>query len=418
MNRDDFYQHARKDITGPLSGVKVVELTTTWSGPMAGCVLADLGAEVLRIEHPMGDITRHALPDHPQGSQNSVLHANVNRNKRAITLDLHLEEAQTILRQILETTDILIENFKPGTLDSWSLGYKQLNDSFPSLVYVSISGFGQFGSLRDWLGYDPLVQMMSGWAAINGQRDDPFPLKAPTTLGDDLAGLHAAIGCLGALLYQRETGEGQHVDVSMLDCMLFQSNANLSLAALGHPVQKSGNEFHGVVPANTYSCAGGQIYIGVLLDKHWNRLVELMEDDGVNIPEGVHLRNERVHKREQVNLLIEDWCAEQDRDGLLRKMTSAGIPAAPVLSFQEVAEMNYVVERDMLQDPDPDSISISVVGPPAKFSRTPTRVRTRAPQLSADTSKLLRQLGMEEAQIQSLAERGVVAPPESGVVGD
>jgi crotonobetainyl-CoA:carnitine CoA-transferase CaiB-like acyl-CoA transferase len=171
LNKTQFYDKARTDCAGPLDGVRVVEVTTTWAGPMAGCMLADFGADVIRIEHPDGDVSRRVPPFYP-GTDTSILYCTVNRNKRCAVLDLHEHGAQEALRRVIRSADIFIENFRPGVLAGWGLGYHQLIDEKADLIYVSISGFGQFGPLHELVGYDPLVQMMSGWASLNGSPED------------------------------------------------------------------------------------------------------------------------------------------------------------------------------------------------------------------------------------------------------
>ena len=233
MDKTEFFREARDDLTGPLSGLRVVEATTTWAGPMCGCILADFGADVIKVEHPAGEIARRApplLPDRP--ARLSFMHATVNRNKRSLVLDLRKTEGRDLFLRLAKTADVLVENFRPGTLEAWGLGYDAVRAVRPDVVYVSISGYGQFGPLADRVGYDPLAQAMSGFLSLNGSPDGE-PVKSPTFLADDLAGVHAALAALAALRHRDHTGEGQRIDVSLLDAMLFQSTGYLMLGALG-----------------------------------------------------------------------------------------------------------------------------------------------------------------------------------------
>ena len=226
MDKSEFYRRARNDVTGPLDGIRVLDVTTTWAGPMCGCVLADFGADVIKVESPEGEVSRRLPPVLPSGE--SFAHATVNRNKRSLTLDLRVEEGAELFRGLVSESDVVVENFRPGTLAGWGLGYSQLCDIRPDLIFVSITGWGQFGSQHDRAGYDPLSQASSGFMTLNGHPGDA-PVKAPTFLGDDLAGLHGALGALAALCHRNRTGEGQHVDVALLDALLFQSNGYLTL---------------------------------------------------------------------------------------------------------------------------------------------------------------------------------------------
>ena len=202
MQKSEFYRDARRDLAGPLAGVRVLEATTTWAGPMCGCLLADFGADVIKVEHPDGEIARRSPPLLPGTDPPvSFMHATVNRNKRSLSLDLRRPEGLEIFLALAQRSDILIENFRPGTLARWGAGYEAVRRLRPDIVYVSISGFGQWGPLAERVGYDPLAQAASGFLSLNGSPDGE-PVKAPTFLADDLAGLHAAFAALAALRHR------------------------------------------------------------------------------------------------------------------------------------------------------------------------------------------------------------------------
>jgi len=251
MDRAQFYREARTDLDGPLHGVRVLDVTTVWSGPMASCILADLGADVIRVELPQRS---PALPPDIPGTGLSWFHQTVNRNKRSIALDLRVPAGRAVFLQLVATADVVVENFLPGTLDRWGIGYEHCREVRPEAIFVSISGYGQFGPQAGRRGYDPVIQAASGWMSLNGGAGQE-PVKAPTFLADDLGGLHGAIAALAALRHRSVTGEGQHVDVAMLDSVLFSSNGLLTLAATGEPLASMGNEVSFVVPCNTFRCA-------------------------------------------------------------------------------------------------------------------------------------------------------------------
>jgi len=262
MEKSEFYRDARGDLNGPLDGVRVIDATTSWAGPMCACILADLGADVIKVEAREGEVSRRippALPGHDK--QIGYAQATVNRNKRSLTLDLRRDEGREIFLKLATRSDIIVQNFRPGTFTKWGVGYDHVRAVKPDIIYVSISGYGQFGPIHDRVAYDPLAQAMSGFISLNGSPDGP-PTKAPTWLCDDLGGLHGAIGALAALRHRDRTGEGQHVDVAMLDAMLFQSNGNLTLAAMGVEPKRWGNEIPFSVPTNIYKCRDGLVMAG------------------------------------------------------------------------------------------------------------------------------------------------------------
>ncbi|MCZ6664217.1 MAG: CoA transferase [Gammaproteobacteria bacterium] len=409
MQKSEFYSDARDDLTGPLAGVRVVEATTTWAGPMAGCMLADFGATVIKVEHPAGEVIRRLPPTLPD-SYLFLGNEMVNRNKQNITVDLHKPEGVEIFLKLGETADIVIENFRPGTMASWGVGYEAVKRRNPAVVYVSISGFGQFGPLSDRVGYDPIAQFYSGWAAQNGEIEG-LPVKAGTFLCDDLAGVHGAISALAALHHARATGEGQHVDVALVDAIQFQSDGYLTAGALGMPLQRWGSQFAIAAPVNRYACTDGYVYAGVLLDTHWQRLADIMERPDLKTDERYATNLARVQpgNREDVDGFLSEWCATRSTAAVESIFETAGIPATRVNTFTEVAGKPHTSARDMLQATKlSDGSVVPLTGPAAKFSRTPTRIRSAAPPLGQHTSKILLELGYGEAEIYALSEKHVV----------
>jgi formyl-CoA transferase len=409
MRKSEFYREARRDLTGPLAGLRVVEATTTWAGPMCGCLLADLGADVIKVEHPDGEVARRLPPLLPGASPPvSALQATVNRNKRSLCLDLRRPRGRDLFLRLAATADLVVENFRPGTLDGFGLGYRELRAMNADVILVSISGFGQFGRQAERPGYDPLAQAASGFLALNGSPDGE-PVKAPTFLGDDLAGLHAAVAALAALRHRDRTGEGQHVDVSLLDAMWFQTPGYLTLGALGEELPRLGNQFRIGAPANVYACLDGRVMAGVLLDAHWRVLARLLGRPELAEDPAYATAAARLARREAVDRLVGAWMATRTVAGAVEELVAAGVPAAPVRSYAEAARDPLVREREMLQEVEVEGRArVPVVGPAAKFSRTPTSVRSGAPALGAHTDQILDELGVDPEEREALRREGVI----------
>jgi formyl-CoA transferase len=410
VNAEEFHRGARHDLTGPLAGRRGVEVTPTGAGPMCGCILADFGADVVKLEHPAGEIARRAPPLLPGGDPPlSFMHATVNRNKRSLSLDLHHPEGREIALRLARRSDVFVENFRPGALARFGLDYTAVRALRPDVVYVSISGFGQYGPGRERLGYDPLAQAESGFLSLNGSPEGE-PVKSPTFLADDLGGLHAALAALAALRHRDRTGEGQQVDISLLDALLFQSTGYPTLAAMGVELPRMGNQFRVAAPANAYRCSDGGIVAGVLLDTQWRKLAALLAKPELADHPGYATTAARIARRDEVDGLVASWAAERSAAAALTALAAAGIPAAPIRSYAEAARDPIVQAREMLQPTrQPDGSTVPVTGPPAKLSRTPIRVRSAAPALGAHDDEILAELGYDEADRARLRAARTIA---------
>ena len=407
MEKEAFYRHARQDITGPLAGVRVLDATTAWSGPMAGCLLADMGADVVRVAPP-GDPGLRWSPFLPGTDERSCAEETVNRNKRSVAVDLRQAEGVAVFMALVRGADIVIENFRPGTLDGWGAGYAACAAEKPDIIFVSISGWGQFGPLHDRPGYDPAALAYSGWMSLNGSRDGE-PVKAPTFLTDDLTGVHAALAAVSALHYRNQTGEGQHVDVALLDTILFQSNGLLTQGHAGLPMQRWGAEIAGFVPTNLYPCTDGYIYIAIALDRHWAALCAAMARPELADAAGYRTNPERVENRAAVNAAVSAWTSGQSRADVVAALDAAGVVCAPMNDYATAARDPHVHARDMLQETTlSDGSTVPLTGPAAKFSRTPTRVRHGAPVPGTHTDAVLAEAGIDEAERARLRAAGVI----------
>jgi formyl-CoA transferase len=407
MKKVDFFRDARTDLPGPLAGVRVLETTTTWAGPMCAAILADFGADVIKIEVPGGEVSRKLPPILP-GTTVSFGHGTVNRNKRSLCLDVRSPEGRDVFLRLAKTADVVVENFKVGTMDRYGLGYEAVRTVKPDIVYVSITGWGQYGPYQNRPGYDPVAQAMSGFVSMNGSADGP-PTKAATFLGDDLGGLHGALGALAALRHRDRTGEGQHVDVALLDALLFQSNGLPTLGAMGIEPRRMGNEFGFAVPASVFHCKDGPVYVGVLLDAHWKIMARTIGHPELADDPGFVTGRDRSRNRDACNAVLGAWLAERTRGEVIETFARLGLAIAPVNSYTESARDPQVAERDMLQPTTlEDGASAPIVGPVAKFSRTPTRIRSGAPPLGGHTEEILEEIGVDAATRSALEEKGVI----------
>ena len=408
MNKAEFFQWARDDLAGPLHGLRVLEATTAWAGPMAGCLLADMGAEVIKIEHPNGEITRVLGPHVPGDSKLSLMNETANRNKRNFSVDMRDPDGRELVLALAKTADVFLENFKPGTLDGWQLGYEHVKAVKLDIVYTSISGFGQFGPHHQRAGYDPLVQAQSGWMSLNGEIGGG-PIKAPTFLGDDLGGLYGALATLAALRHRDASGEGQHVDVCLLDAILGASNMFPSLARLQAPFERTGNQFAVVAPFNVYECNDGYVFLGMSLDSHWQKLLELMGALELKDDPRFTTMQHRLDNRELVDGVVADWCRQQSQNHVVELLGEAGLPVAPVNDFHASVADPHTDERGMLQEVElSDGTRVPLLGSVPKFSRTPTAIRSPAPPVGQDNVALLRELGVDEQRQRELEARGVL----------
>jgi formyl-CoA transferase len=410
VDQAQFFEPSPAPVPGPLAGLRVLEATTTLAGPMCGCVLADLGADVVKIELPEGEVARRLPPFLPGTNPPlSFMHAHVNRNKRSLCLDLRTAGGREVFLDLARTADVVVQNFRPGVMDGWGVGYAGVRVVKPDIIYTSISGFGQYGPGHDQCGYDPLAQAASGYMSLNGDVDGS-PVRSPTFLADDLAGLHGAIAVLGALHHRSRTGEGQHLDVALLDSILFQSDGFLTVGAMGVDYPRSGNEYCFAAPANVYEAKDGRVFLGVLLDSHWKILAgvigrpDLADDSSpyTTIPG-------RLAARDAVNALMAEWTSTRTVAEVMETLNGAGLPVAPVRTYAEAASDPHVQARGMLQDVvHAGGARIPVTGPAAKFSRTPTAVRTPAAALGAHSEEILGELGYDAERIARLKAASVI----------
>jgi formyl-CoA transferase len=409
MEKAEFFREARSDLTGPLAGLRVLEAATTWAGPHCAALLGDFGADVIKVELPGGEVARRIPPFLPgHATPVSAFNATVNRNKRSLTLDLRRPEGRDVFLRLAAKSDFVVENFRPGTLAGWGLGYADVRQARPDVIYVSISGFGQFGPDHERAGYDPIAQARSGYMSLNGQPEGG-PVKSGTWIADNLGGIHGALAALAALAHRTRTGEGQHIDVALLDAMLATSDANPSLGATGVQLERWGNEFSFCAPASAYRCSDGWIYVGVLLDSHWKTLARVLGRPDLCDCDEFALTAQRVANRAEGNRLVSEFCAARTVAEAERLFGGAGLTAGSIRTYAESARDPHVLARDMLQHvAQEDGRPAPIIGPAAKLSRTPLRVRSGAPALGAHVDEILAEIGIDADARAKLRDAGIV----------
>jgi CoA:oxalate CoA-transferase len=385
----------------------VLELSQFIAGPVCGCILADHGADVIKIERPGGEDARRIGPF--VGGE-SLYYATYNRNKRAITIDLKTPEGRDLFRDLARETDVVLENFRPGVLDKMGLGYSRLSEINPRLIQVSISGFGQTGPWRELPAFDQIVQALSGIMYLGGE-EGGGPEKLGISVSDYAAGLQGAIGTLLALNVRATSGVGQHVDVALFDSVIFMlETAVATLHSTGRRPARVGNGRPGSVPGNTYRCRDGWLYIAATSDRIWERLAAAMGPQTQQEFAALRANEARVLERRLVDQRINEWCADQDVAEVMAVLEKAEVPCAPVRNVDELLTDPHVAFRRSVEVMAHPKLGEHVVpGVPVKLSETPGRLSRRAAMLGEHTEEVLRQvLHLDTEDIGLLRERGAV----------
>ena len=388
---------------GALAGLKVIDLTRVLSGPFATQILADHGADVIKLEPPAGDEVRDWGPPFHEGSASYFV--GINRNKRSVGIDLTRKEGQEVLFRLLEGADVLIENFKPGQMRSWGISYEQaMKERFPRLVYAKISGFGPDGPLGGFPGYDAIVQAFAGWFSINGE-----PASGPTRLGlpmvDIGTGLYTLIGILMALYERERSGRGQYLDMTLYDCalaLMFPHFPNYFLS--GKVPGLTGSSHPNLVPYDKFKTITGQIFLGAGNNRQFATLAKLLGTPEIVTDPRFKTNGDRIQHRAELRAIIEAKLAEIDGDAFARRMLEAGVPCGPVFDSKQALEHPHTLHRQMVVEKD----WYKGTATPIKFSRTPGRVKSAPPRFSEHARTVLAEHGFDAAAIERLAAAGVV----------
>ncbi len=391
----------------PLHGIKVIEMGQLIAGPFASKLLGEFGAEVIKIEPPgTGDPLRkwRKLKD-----GTSLWWHVQSRNKHSLTLDLREPEAQDIVRQLVAEADVVVENFRPGTLEEWGLGWEALSQLNPRLIMLRISGYGQTGPYRDRPGFGVVGEAMGGLRHLTGYPGQP-PVRVGVSIGDSLSSLYGVIGVLLALQERHRSGIGQQIDVALYESVFAMMESLVpEYDAFGYVREPAGSALPGITPSNSYLCKDGSyVLIAGNGDSIYKRLMTLMDrQDLADDPRFVH-NDGRAQHAELIDSAIGEWTARLSRDEVLEALKTASVPSGyPYTAADIVADPHYLA-RQMIEQTLTSAGPLKVPGVLPKLSRTPGRIGQGGPQLGEHTEDILAGLGLSEAQRQGLRERGII----------
>lgn len=392
----------------PLDGIRIIDLSRILSGPYCTMTLADMGAEVIKVEPPTGDDTRLWGP--PFVDTESAYFLSVNRNKKSIVINLKEEKGKEILLKMVQNADVVVENFRPGTLARLGLGYDVLKETNPRIILASISGFGQTGPYARKPGYDVIAQGMGGLTSVTGEPGQA-PVKAGFSLADIGTGMWAAQGILLALFARQKTGEGQWVDASLLDTMIsWQTYMAGNFFASGENPKPLGGAHPNIVPYQLFESSNGYFNIAVGNDNIWKKFCTALGEEHLINDQKYATNSDRVQNRnELVHYLQATFCTKTSKEWV-ELFEEAGVPCGPVLQFNEIYEDPHVLARDQLIEVEhPTAGKVKMTGIPVKLTATPGKVETAPPLLGQHTKEILSQfVGLNDKEIEELEESGVV----------
>jgi crotonobetainyl-CoA:carnitine CoA-transferase CaiB-like acyl-CoA transferase len=393
-------------MSGPLKGIRVLDLTRVLAGPWATQTLADLGAEVIKIEKPgEGDDTRRWGPPFLEGGD-AAYFASANRGKYSVCVDFTKPEGQSIIKALAEKSDILVENYKVGGLAKYGLDYETLHKEFPSLIYCSITGFGQTGPYAGRAGYDFMIQGMSGLMSITGEPDGE-PMKVGVAFADIFTGLYSVIGILGALHHRNQTGQGQQIDMALLDSQVaVLANQGLNYLVSGKTPTRLGNAHPNIVPYQTFETADGHIIIAVGNDRQFAEYCRII---GVTVDEKFATNRGRVEHRAELIPLLVPAMKKQTTAHWVEALEADAVPCGPINTIDQVFENPQVVARGLqLSQTREDGTHVPSIANPIVMSETPIEYSRTAPNLGADTAKIL-QTFLSVPEIDELRAKKIIS---------
>ncbi|NHL66067.1 CaiB/BaiF CoA transferase family protein [Burkholderia ambifaria] len=405
---------------GALSHIRVLDLTRVLAGPWCAQTLADFGADVIKIERPgAGDDTRHWGPPYLKDAAGAdtaeaAYYLAANRNKRSVTVDIATPEGQQIVRELAAQSDVVLENYKVGQLAKYGLDYESLRAVKPDLVYCSVTGFGQTGPYAHRAGYDFIVQGIGGFMSITGERDSEpggGPQKAGVAIADLATGLYSTIAVLAALAHRDRTGEGQYIDMALLDVQVaLLANMNTNFLASGKPPVRWGNAHPNIVPYQTFQTSDGWIIVAVGNDGQFRKFVEAGGRPELADDERFATNPSRVRHRDTLVPILAEMVKTRGKADWIGTLEAAGVPCGPINELDEVFDNEQVVARGMqVSLPHPCGADVKLVRNPIRMSATPPDARTAPPLLGAQTEAVLRDmLGYDAARIAALKAKQAI----------
>lgn len=407
-------------MAGALSHIRVLDLTRVLAGPWACQMLADLGAEVIKIERPgSGDDTRAWGPPYlkdreGKDTRESAYFLSANRGKKSVTLDISTPEGQAIVRKLALESDVFIENYKVGDMARYGLSYADLKEANPRLVYCSVTGFGQDGPMAGFAGYDFIIQGMGGLMSITGERDD-LPGGGPQKLGvafsDLMTGMYASVAILAALENRHKTGEGQYIDMALLDVQVAaMANMNMNYLASGVVPKRQGNAHANIVPYQVFRTREGHMVLAVGNDRQFAKFCAIAGCPELAGDERFAKNADRVRNREILVPMLQEVLLRRTTQEWVAPLEAAGVPSGPINDIAQTFEHPQVRHRKMKVDlPHPQSGTVPSVANPIKFSSTPITYGSAPPLLGQHTRDILSTLGgLSDDEIKSLGEQGII----------
>lgn len=398
----------------PLEGLRVLSVTGALFGPYCAMLLSDMGAEVIKVERPVcGEMSREWGPFFPgvQGPEKSAYFVSIHRNQEDVTLNLKLPKGKEILKDLVKKCDVLIENFKPGTLDEWGLGYDELVKDNPRLIYACGSGFGQYGPYSGWPSYDIIGQAMGGFMDMNGWPDKP-PVRAGSSIGDMISGMFLAIGILAALRCRDITGKGQKVDVAQVDSMIaVLENAVVRYSLEGKPPTRIGSRHPSITPFDVFLASDGYVVIAAGNESIWKRFCAAIGKPEWLLDPRFESNCARCENEAALKIMIEDITKDKTRWDIARLLMQNDVPSAPVYNVGEAVEDEHVNKfREMIVEIDqPQYGKVRIAGCPIKFSDTPAKTFNPAPLLGQHNEKVYSDLlGFTPEKLEQLKSEGVI----------
>lgn len=391
-----------------LEGIKVLDLSRTLAGPFSTMMLGDMGADIIKVEQPgSGDETRRFTP--PTWNGESCYYLSSNRNKRSITIDLKSSAGKEIIYKLVKDADILVENFRTGTMEELGFGYEQLKEINPRLIYCSISGFGRTGPEKNKPGYDLLLQGFSGLMSLTGDPDRP-PVKVGTSTVDINTGMFAAYAMVTALFAREKSGKGQFIDVSLLDSQLAILNyLGTNFFATGKPAKRFGSGHPTIVPYQAFQAKDMDIILAVANDRLWQKCCKGFEWTDLLADSRFQTNDDRVANRELLVGIINDRLSQLESKEIFERMDRAGVPCGPIHTVDQIFSHPHVQAREMILEINhPVVPDLKVPGFPVKFSETPAQLKKHPPLLGEHTDEILIELGYSEEEIFTMKQENIL----------